>query len=149
MKDLLLSLCRWLLPILGVSAVGCNTIFQTADEYGTPYADFEIKGKVTDASTSGPLQGIEVSALDNDAVPMVSVTTDVEGRFELTGSFFPAESIVIRANDIDGEENGGLFAPATITVQLDRSAGGDGWYSGKYTAEIVSVTLSPDLSSDW
>ena len=149
MKDLLLSLCRWLLPILGVSAVGCNTVYQTADEYGTPYADFEIKGKVTDASTSGPLQGIEVSALDSDAVPMVSVTTDVEGRFELTGSFFPAESIVIRANDIDGEENGGLFAPATITVQLDRSAGGDGWYSGKYTAENVFVTLSPDLSSDW
>lgn len=151
MKNLIIRLCRLLLPFFGASAVGCDTVYYPADEYGTPYADFEVKGRVQDAVLSQPVQGIQVSALYSltDPEPVVTAVTDAEGRFDLTGSFFPAESILIEVKDVDGEENGGVFVSTTITVPLERVTDGGGWYSGKYFSDDVLVTMSPDTGSDW
>ena len=55
MKNIIIRICKWLLPLFGVSAVSCDEGgFQPSDEYGTPHADFEIKGRVLESSRSRP-----------------------------------------------------------------------------------------------
>ena len=82
--------------MLGISAVGCDIISPRV-EYGSPYADFEVKGKVEDALRSLPLQGIKISATDESGeMTYASATTDPEGRFELLWSDFPSETATLR-----------------------------------------------------
>ena len=48
MKDLIVRISAWLLCLIGFgSSVACSP-GMVADEYGSPYASFEVKGKVTD-----------------------------------------------------------------------------------------------------
>ncbi|MBO8470585.1 MAG: radical SAM-associated putative lipoprotein, partial [Bacteroidetes bacterium] len=77
MKSFITSICKCLLTLLGFSAVGCTRV-----EYGTPYADFEVKGKVVDADLSQPVQGLKVSAVEQGGSlePVATGTTDAEGR---------------------------------------------------------------------
>lgn len=149
MKNIIIRICKWLLPLFGVSVVSCDEGgFQPSDEYGTPYADFEIKGRVLESSRSQPVQGLQVSSEDaNYGTP--SVTTDAEGRFTLAGSFFPSKTMRITVEDVDGDENGGLFSPSTVTVALEQKEKGDGWYGGVWAAGDVEITVSEDISSDW
>ncbi len=149
MKNIIIRICKWLLPLFGVSVVSCDEGgFQPSDEYGTPHADFEIKGRVLESSRSQPVQGLQVSSEDaNYGTP--SVTTDAEGRFTLSGSFFPSKTMRITVEDVDGDENGGLFSPSTVTVALEQKEKGDGWYGGVWAAGDVEITVSEDISSDW
>ena len=62
MESFITRICKCLFTLLGFSAVGCSSI--TREEYGTPYADFEVKGKVVDAGLSQPVQGLKVSAME-------------------------------------------------------------------------------------
>lgn len=134
--------------MLGISAVGCDIISPRV-EYGSPYADFEVKGKVEDALRSLPLQGIRISATDESGeMTYASATTDPEGRFELLWSDFPSETATLRAEDIDGPDNGGAFASLTINVPLEQTGEGDGWYQGSYSAADVIFSLNEDLNSE-
>ena len=45
-----------LLSLLGFSITSCGA----TDEYGSPYAEYELKGKVTDMN-GDPIQGIEIN----------------------------------------------------------------------------------------
>lgn len=45
-----------LLSLLGFSVTSCGA----TDEYGSPYAEYELKGKVTDMN-GDPIQGIEIN----------------------------------------------------------------------------------------
>lgn len=151
MDGIVLKIARALLPVLGIVPAGCEIIQGPADN-GTPYADFEVYGKVTDAGLQQPIFGITVAARDNSGFGDViaTATTDQEGRYELKGSFFPSSSITVAAIDTDGEANGGKFSTISITVQLEKeSSGSDGLYSGKYTAEHADITMFLDISSDW
>lgn len=151
MKSFITSICKCLLTLLGFSAVGCNSPFIAREEYGSPYADFEVKGKVVDAELSQPVQGLKVSAMEQNGnpQPVVTGTTDAEGRFSLSGSFFPSESVLVKVEDTDQEENGGLFQTATVSVSLEHVSDGEGWYSGMFSAGDVEVTVTRDISSDW
>lgn len=143
MKDIILKLCRWMLGILGFSAVGCDIRnVSTAEEYGVPHADFEVKGMVSDGKT-GPVQGIRISVSEaGGAYSTSSTMTDESGSYALTGSFFPSETIEIKVEDIDGEENGGVFESQTRTVTLERKNEGEGWYGGLFSAEGVDFVLT-------
>ena len=119
MKNIIIRICKWLLPLFGVSAVSCDEGgFQPSDEYGTPHADFEIKGRVLESSRSQPVQGLQ-------------------------------KTMRITVEDVDGDENGGLFSPSTVTVALEQKEKGDGWYGGVWAAGDVEITVSEDISSDW
>ncbi len=121
------------------------------EEYGTPYADFEVKGKVVDADLSQPVQGLKVSAMEQGGSlePVATGTTDAEGRFSLSGSFFPSKSVLVKVEDTDQEENGGYFQTVTVTVPLEHVSDGEGWYSGMFSAGDVDVTVTRDISSEW
>jgi putative lipoprotein (rSAM/lipoprotein system) len=114
------------------------------DEYGTPYADFEIKGVVTSKETGQPIQNIRVirNPFGSD-----TLYTDVDGKyyFQCGGSsIYGGQTFHLKVEDIDGEANGGDFVPQEIEVVItedDRIKKGDGkWYEGKF-GKTVGIEL--------
>ncbi len=113
---------RWILRVLGVAAVGTTV---TAC-YGTPYDEYEIKGKVLDADNN-PIEGIFVttqSGVLKDGVDLSkhyrgSATTKSDGTFLINDIFYISEDQKLFAVDIDGEENGGKFETTEVPLDLD------------------------------
>jgi putative lipoprotein (rSAM/lipoprotein system) len=114
-----------LLGILGIFSA-CNQQV----EYGTPYGYCEVNGTITDKETSNPIPNIQV-VRDRD-----TVYTDVEGKYVSHRDFIELPTFHLKIEDIDGEENGGNFAPQEMDVTFtneDRVEKGDGhWYEGKF-----------------
>ena len=127
------------------SLTACDTdIWNETPEYGTPYAEYEVKGRVSD-SEGTPISGIKVSMGVEDYMDSVAVT-DADGRFHVIHDTFPFRdnTFDIQFTDIDGEAGGGLFEEQTVTVQAEKVEEGDGWDEGDYAVpEEVEVTLYP------
>ena len=137
---------KFLLLCLGFkSLTACDTdIWNETPEYGTPYAEYEVKGRVSD-SEGTPISGIKVSMGVEDYMDSVAVT-DADGRFHVIHDTFPFRdnTFDIQFTDIDGEAGGGLFEEQTVTVQAEMVEEGDGWDEGDYAVpEEVEVTLYP------
>ena len=105
--------------------------------YGMPLADFELKGTVTNSATSEPIKNIRVirpSHYDDNYGD--TVYTDGNGKYTYVFSDYPELSYRLKFEDIDGEDNGGLFKPQEIEgefTQADMVKKGDKrWYNGKY-----------------
>ena len=104
-----------LLSLIGFSAAPMLTAC-----YGSPYDDYdpddglseftEVKGHVVNTELQ-PIEGIEVAV--NGAV----TTTDEDGYFHIATPDYPmyfTESL--RAEDKDGEANGGYYGTAYVNV---------------------------------
>ena len=122
-----------LLSMLGFES--CDSGGDAPVEYGTPHADYIIKGMVTDEAGT-PIQGIKITG----PAPMVSsqlnqsVLTDASGAFKLD-EFMSIVGGIITAEDIDGDANGGEFKSDTLyisTLPATKISEGDGWYMGKF-----------------
>lgn len=145
MKDLIVRISAWLLCLIGFgSSVACSP-GMVADEYGSPYASFEVKGKVTDQQ-GNPIPGIQVTC---DAMYIQPVYTESDGSYALDGDGFPREKIQVSFEDVDGEENGGLFAARSVSVETVHVKDGDGnWDFGVYEAE-ANAALSLDQTQSF
>lgn len=147
MKNLILNLCRTLLGILGFSFVSaCDgegtspiPMYGVPVEYGSPYAEYFVKGKVTD-DAGKPIKGIAVTVPDKS---VDTVFTSADGSYELNGGFFPVETIDVKFTDVDDEENGGWFATQEKHVALEQQKEGQGWYFGVFGALGVDVKMHP------
>ena len=101
-------------------------------EYGTPTAQFTVKGRVTDADGK-PIKGIVISSKD---VYGLDAVTGEDGHFATQ----KIEAIGIHGTllftDIDGAENDGEFETQTVelhTLPETKIAEGDGgWDVGEY-----------------
>lgn len=145
------ALLKFLLICLGFgTAASCD---MGTVEYGTPHADYEAKGRVTDTE-GNPLPGIKVQMLEDYDVdsaggiklyPMYSesdVLTDESGYFHIRNSGFSRETLSIGFSDIDGEENGGEFAVKVVTESLEQVEEGEGWNEGTFIVpEEMEVVL--------
>jgi putative lipoprotein (rSAM/lipoprotein system) len=113
------------------------------DEYGTPHADYEINGIVTNQEDGQPIQNIRVISHYD------TLYTNSEGGyvFQFHGFSPPDDqrTFHLKVEDIDGEANGGDFAPQEMDVIItkdDRVKKGDGkWYEGKF-AKTVNIELN-------
>ena len=164
LRKYLFSGINWLLAgllsLLGFS--GCN-IIEPMDEYGTPFADYTVKGKVLDKSTGKPVKGVRVGYSPTPvAVPMYGVppasyqmmsvadTTDVQGEFKLTERVsLTDEAVPIYVEDIDWAENG-VYTPETLMVSFkdaERTGKPKGWYHGEYTV-TVNVELEEQPTNE-
>ncbi len=120
-----------LLAMLGYESCSSDSVV----EYGTPNADFQIKGQVT-YEGGIPIPGIRVRAPYSyiDGSDGQRVLTDENGRFELD-EFHSMLYGRLYVEDIDGEDNGGEFQSDTINVwdlpkkEVEK---GSGWYKGKF-----------------
>ena len=157
MRQLMVKICRVLLTAMGFAAVtGCPAVM-----YGSPHCDVTVKGVVTDESEN-PIKGIRVKAvqvmpkqagveLDRYEYDLFKSLTDNAGSFELSGSVtsFDNPEVYVITEDIDGEENGGCFAPETLKVDIVKvKDGDDNWYFGAYeNATPVEIKLKPEEKS--
>lgn len=149
MKDMFLKFCRMLLGILGVSAVSaCGEGILPAPEYGpimaeygVPHADYVIKGTVTD-TYGNPIKGIQVSGryehrtLPDTAYTAADGTYELKGRADLIGP-----EVDLSFEDIDLDDNGGLFISETKLVEMELDDSGQSWYNGLYSALGVDVKM--------
>ena len=143
---------NWLLAaiISMLGFAGCDII--GTDEYGSPRADYTVKGAVVNKATGKPIKGIRVGyspehwAVAEYGIPPTPYTpkpyvlTDTKGEFKLTDSSFPKENLTayVFVEDIDGEENG-LFQSESIEVDFSKatqSGKPKSWYNGEYTVNV-------------
>lgn len=112
-------------------------------EYGTPTADFTVKGKVTDADGK-PIKGIEISSKDLSSFidgSGLSAVTAEDGTFVTNKikEFGVGGTLVF--TDTDGEANGGEFVTLEkqiSTLPQKQIKDGERWYRGEYevTADV-------------
>ena len=127
---------RWynavLTALLSIIGYGCSS----SDDpeyicmYGTPHADYQFMGTVTDESGSA-VMGIKVSAknvyrrYDSTLIETYGVDstlTDSKGKYAVEGEAFLGEHILkLIAEDLDGEANGGNFMNDTIDIDFDNA----------------------------
>ena len=115
-------------------------------EYGTPYADYQFSGTVTDESDS-PIKDIKVSAKYvyqiNDGIVKTygvdSTQTDGSGKYAFESRRFVSDpDLKLIVEDIDGEANGGTFKNDTIDIDFDKAKKvkepdkDDSWSSGTF-----------------
>ena len=127
------------LIVIGIFVTACA-------KYGTPSADFIVKGKVTDKSTQKPIKDIAVirkthtSPYGND-----TVKTNADGEFEMRFTEFPGTSHWIFAEDLDGTKNGGLYTPDSLKInssQMKKIKKGTGsWFEGTFEKTDANFQL--------
>jgi hypothetical protein len=92
-----------------------------------------IRGLVTDASTGGPLEGVEVKVYDSGDVLEATVLTDAAGGYEVPGRRPDAYTLVFALEGFGTTQAGALVEPGE-TVEVDaRLVPGAGWSSGTPT----------------
>lgn len=136
---------RWyntiLTALLTMLGYGCSSdepmdMYGPPVEYGTPYADYIVKGQVTDEAGT-PIKDIQITApygYGTDSQHDQVVQTDAAGNFTLK-EFSSMKGYQIIFEDIDGEANGGDFKSDTInvnTLPMTQAEQGSGWYGGKF-----------------
>jgi len=139
-----------LLTVLGFN--GCD-LLTTTDEYGSPHADYTVKGKVVNKSNGRAIKGIKAGftspIVPEYGVPSTpyqqylngSVTTGEDGSYKITTNddeLLSYNSTSVTFSDIDGDANG-AFADTTVVVDFakaEQTKKRDGWYSGEFTINL-------------
>ena len=133
-----------LLSLLGFSVTSCGA----TDEYGSPYAEYELKGKVTNMN-GDPIQGIELNygGIYNNVLfssyiseMYKSPQTQKDGSYDIKFEDSPMGIVRIIAKDIDGPENGS-FETDSIDVKIEEFEGGKSWFHGKAKVNIPDIKL--------
>lgn len=138
-----------LLALLGLGTTGC--IFFPV-MYGSPSAEWSVKGKVVDESgKSVPgLQVVLINHYENSASviydqndwPLDTLRTGTDGSYEAARHGFPLQQLKVEVKDIDGEANGGEFHDASVIVKDFKFEDGDGaWYSGHADINVPDIIV--------
>ena len=134
-----------ILSLLGFNS--CEDIFYGPLEYGMPHANFKIVGDVKSEETGNPIQGISVKFRQNTDGSAyreyyTSFKTDKDGKINESFSEWPSDDIELTFEDVDGEENGGFFAPDTLRkkdlkIEFIEDKKSD-WHKGDYTITFAA-----------
>lgn len=136
-----------LLALLGLSATGCIIPCM----YGTPHADWTVKGKVVDENGAG-VSGLQVILgnryentaqviYDENYWPLDTLTTGSDGTYNVEQNGFPINQLQVDIKDIDGEAGGGEFADVTLIVKDFQFEDGKGWYSGHAEINVPDIIV--------
>ncbi|WP_455622613.1 radical SAM-associated putative lipoprotein [Parabacteroides sp.] len=128
-----------LLSGLGFGLAACD---EPVDEYGAPYAEYKMKGKVTDMDGKA-IQGISITIKNsnNDYLYLPSpLQTREDGNYDTTFESFPEHALRIIAEDIDGEKNGSYEADS-VDIEVGKFEGGKSWYVGKAEVNVPDIKL--------
>ena len=106
-------------------------------EYGIPQADFLLDGKVLNTVTKEAIPGIQLTFKGD------TTYSDTLGNWSFYlrgGTPFPKTYFII-TEDVDGEENGGIFDPDTTWINPTRTKPGSGWYSGQLEQHDIVIEM--------
>lgn len=145
----MLRLCNLVLSgflaLLGFSA--CDE-WNGRTEYGSPHADYEIKGKVIDKETRTGISGVSVIVRnlrfesDSEALKYYSDTLKVNasGEYVFNKSGFSGKiKYRVVAKELDTENP--VYKPDSLVIEMDEPSGGKGWYEGTSKKENVDIQL--------
>ena len=123
-----------LLGLLGFES--CDSEGGGMDEYGTPIADYIVKGSVTD-ETGNPIQGIKTKFVYDLYDGEKTAMTDNSGNYVIQATSYPdLYRCQLIVEDIDGEANGGEFLSDTLDLSTKKPVqvkkGDRNWYEGTY-----------------
>lgn len=110
----------------GINTISCNGItleygVPWACEYGVPYAEYRLHGKIKDASSDIGIQGISIQISEKYLPNIVSTDSDQSGDYEINFNVQDVNGeIKIRLQDIDDSING-TFINKDITVDISES----------------------------
>lgn len=141
-----------LLTLLGY---GCSAtdeplyMYGSIVEYGTPYADYQISGTVTDekgTSVKDIKVAIKYVYQKKDGTVMTegvdSTTTNGSGKYAIENRRFISDpSLKLIVEDIDGEANGGAFKSDTINIDYENAKKvkdadkGEHWNNGTFAIQ--------------
>lgn len=136
-----------LLAVFGLSASSCIPCM-----YGSPTADWTVKGKVIDEQGKG-VPGLQVilgnryedSAeviYDQNYWPLDTLTTGTDGMYGVDRGGFPINRLQVDIHDIDGEENGGEYADVTLIIKDFEFKDGDrSWYEGHAEINVPDIVV--------
>lgn len=132
-----------LLSFLGFS--GCDIIGRV--EYGTPHAEYEVKGTITNEAGKN-IPDIQVKLAQGKRGGYIesgiTVKTDEMGYYSASVTTFPGKDFVMIVTDTDGETNGS-YASDTIAVRFEEKdyyKKGKGWFEGA-ARKKVDIKLKP------
>ena len=147
------KLLSGVLVLLGFTACDSDGPGNELCEYGTPSADYQVKGKVLD-QTGKPIKGVQVVVKDLDAVFVKgekdyvsdydTVYTDVKGEFESDKAHtFSIGSQEVLFHDVDGEEIiiSSITISALILCCVGQSGGSNGKVPNKKKRKLVYGSL--------
>ena len=126
------AVCASVLSLLGFGGCGDNV---GVDMYGTPHADYSIKGAVQ-TKEGKPIQGIKVS-VTYETDTLGTALSDEKGTFAIQKEAFPYNKLKVSAEDIDGEKNGS-YKDTSVDLEISQQdyKGGESWYNGKVEKEV-------------
>lgn len=139
-KVSLLKACNGLLSgalaLLGYTS--CDFAGDEPVEYGSPYAKYEIKGKVTDRDTKAAIEGARIIVKpmqwksDETFPPQAfdTLQTDKDGNY-----LYQNEMTVIDRFRVVCEDPLGALKADSATIKMDPQ-GGEGWYQGSDSQEV-------------
>ena len=135
-----------LLTILGFA--GCNILGGCSCAYGTPYADFEVKGVVTDGKN--PIENVQVKLIrtfqEHERDWGKADTTNKQGQFSLQfgEEIFDDNTLRLKviATDLNNtyQNDTSKIEFLWSDVKRNKKKRKDDWYDGKAT-KTVNFTL--------
>lgn len=128
-------LITWALAALGFGA--CDSGDSPA-MYGTPYAEYQVSGTVTDQAGE-PIEGIRVAVkrVDDTEQELGAGITDAEGEYRVEVNEFPLDEIEVSAVDVDGAANGEFLTETkTVSIADEDYVGGEGFFEGTVTKTV-------------
>jgi len=136
----------FLIALLGFASACKDGPWGGMAMYGTPQADYIVKGNITSTKDNSILKGIRVIARDADSpFHCDTVKSDVSGNYQAKIMNIEVTKINLTLTDIDGATNGS-FEPldTMVTFTNPKFTGGDGWYTGK-TEKVLHLKMKPNL----
>jgi putative lipoprotein (rSAM/lipoprotein system) len=142
-----------LLALLGFSCGGFDFPWDYPQpaEYGMPSATYKAKGVVVSEADNSPIKGIKTVLEDGyDHYPIAFSCTNDDGSFSLEVSDYFHQKLCVKLIDIDGEENGGLFAEMEIEADYTNATfkGGSGWYKGEAEIDLKTINMKLENKSE-
>lgn len=139
---------NWLLALLGFAGITTSCVHLRC-EYGSPYADFIVSGKVVDQK-GNPIKDIVVTPglSERDGItfysPYDTLHTKADGSFYKKwrqDGFWHDEKLYLK--DEDGPENGGDFELLRYNLadDLQKISEGGRWCLGVYEAKDLVIKL--------
>lgn len=147
------KLLAFILSFFGLS--NCD-IVEPRVEYGTPSADYIVKGKVIVEGTNTPIEGIGIIVPDRQQKNYGdTVYTDARGEYtiELKGVFpFGTEKMKVIAKDLDEDKNG-LFQADSTEISFTKNdlvkKGSGNWHEGTYQKTNQNFSLDHAVVAEY
>ena len=136
-----------LLALLGLGTTGCIIPCM----YGSPTADWTVKGKVINESGE-PVPGLQVVLnnhyensedviYDQNDWPLDTLLTGTDGVYTVDQGGFPLQQLKVDVMDIDGEAGGGEYADVSLIIKDFKFEDGKGWYEGHAEINVPDIIV--------